>query len=87
MLKGVQKQIIVVKTPEAELFEEAIFILREDYLERGEGTRSEVLRQARRAAEEYCTRAASECRTVPRRRFKSLRRILLKFRPRKKTGV
>lgn len=55
--------MIVVREPGAELFEEAIFIVREDCL-RGAGVSTEeVMRQARRAAGEYMSQRALPQRT------------------------
>ncbi len=56
MLKGTQRRMIVVRSPDPRLFEEAIFILRDDILHMEKGSQEDILRQARRAAEEY-TRA------------------------------
>ena len=42
MVKGITRQVILVKSPDPKLFEEAIFIVKE-----------EVLRQARQAADGY----------------------------------
>ena len=45
MVKGVSRQVIVVKSPDRKLFEQAIFILRED----AEGvTDEQLLREAKR---------------------------------------
>ena len=41
MVKGISRQVIVVRGPEAKLFEQAIFILREDAL--GDGITDEAL--------------------------------------------
>lgn len=41
MVKGVSKQVIVVHSPEPKLFEQAIFILKEDAV--GEGITDEAL--------------------------------------------
>lgn len=49
MVKGTSRQVIVVRPPERGLFEQAIFILRDDSAVPGE----ELLRQARQAAESY----------------------------------
>ena len=52
MVKGISRQVIVVRSPDQKLFEQAIFILREDAL--GEGISDEaILRQAKLAAEGY----------------------------------
>lgn len=42
MVKGISKQVIVVHAPEPQLFEQAIFILREDAI-KGEGVTEEAL--------------------------------------------
>ncbi len=48
MVKGISRQVIVVHAPEPKLFEQAIFILKEDAV--GEGITDEVLlREARQA--------------------------------------
>ena len=47
MVKGVSKQVIVVKSPDQKLFEQAIFILRED----AKGITDEMLlKEAKQAA-------------------------------------
>jgi len=47
MVKGVSRQVIVVKSPDPKLFEQAIFILRED----AEGvTDEQLLKEAQKAA-------------------------------------
>ena len=44
MVKGISRQVIVVQSPDRKLFEEAIFILRDDM---GEGvTEAELLKEA-----------------------------------------
>ncbi len=56
MVKGVTRQVVVVRSPDPTLFEQAIFIVR------GDGTRGiteqEVLEQARRAAGGYVSSRA-----------------------------
>ena len=48
MVKGITKQVIVVHSPDPKLFEQAIFILKEDAV--GEGITDEVLlREAKKA--------------------------------------
>ena len=51
MVKGNSRQVIVVQNPEQKLFEQAIFILKEDVLKDGV-TDDELLQEARRAAGE-----------------------------------
>ena len=53
MVKGISRQIIVVKTPDPRFFEQAIFILREDALGKTGVTDEEILREAGRVADGY----------------------------------
>ena len=51
MVKGISRQVIVVQAPEPKLFEQAIFILKDDAI--GEGITDEMLlREAKRAVRE-----------------------------------
>ncbi len=52
MVKGVARRIVVVRAPEQRLFEEAIFILREDAMKSGV-TAEDVVAQACSAASRY----------------------------------
>ena len=49
MVKGVSRQVIVVHSPDRKLFEQAIFILRDDAPQQGI-TEEMLLREARQAA-------------------------------------
>ena len=49
MIKGVSRRVIVVRAPDTTLFEQAIFLLREDAPEVSD---AQVLRQACRAADD-----------------------------------
>ncbi len=52
MVKGLSRQVIVVKSPDGRMFEQAIFILRSDTL--GQGVdEEEIIAQARAAADGY----------------------------------
>lgn len=52
MVKGINRQVIVVKSPDPKLFDQAIFLLREDAA--GSGVSSEqIIRQAQQAASDY----------------------------------
>lgn len=53
MVKGINRQIIVVKSPDPKLFDQAIFLLREDAFTAPGVTPDQVLRQARQAADGY----------------------------------
>lgn len=52
MVKGITKQVIVVHSPDPKLFEQAIFILKEDAV--GEGITDEMLlKQAQKAIQQH----------------------------------
>ena len=53
MVKGITRQVILVKSPDPRLFEEAIFIVKEEALAREGVTAEQVLKEARRAADGY----------------------------------
>lgn len=53
MIKGLSRRVIVVKAPDERVFEQAIFIIREEFAATAGVSEKEVLRQARRAANEY----------------------------------
>ncbi len=56
VVKGVSRRVIVVKSPDPKLFEQAIFIVKEDAAQ-GEGVTAEkVLEEARRVASRYVRR-------------------------------
>ena len=65
VVKGTNRRVVVVRSPDPQIFEEAIFIIREDLFRR-EGSAEAVLRQARQAAGAYLGRSAV---TYRRRRF------------------
>lgn len=54
VVRGTADRVIRVKEPVPGVFREAIFLLREDYLTRGD--EQSLLREARRAAAEYLRR-------------------------------
>ena len=53
MVKGITRQVILVKSPDPKLFEEAIFIVKEEALSREGVDADQVIRQARQAADGY----------------------------------
>jgi len=53
VVKGVSKRIIVVKSPDPKIFEQAIFIVREDYPGQTGVSEREALAEARQAAFGY----------------------------------
>ena len=62
MVKGISKQVIVVKSPDGRLFDQAIFILREDALGEEGVSEEQVIEQARSAADGYLKSAVSGAR-------------------------
>ena len=74
MVKGVSRQVIVVRQPDAKLFEQAIFLLRED----GPGvTDDELLRQANQAADRYLRANAGGAKAPRRIRWSAVAFTLL----------
>lgn len=64
VVKGVSRRVIVVKAPDERIFEQAIFIIREEFASQNGYNEKEILRQARKAANEYLHRG--ERRSLPR---------------------
>lgn len=57
MVKGLSRKIIIVKSPDPKIFEQAIFIVRDDYLMSQGIDQKELMRQANEAASGYVDRA------------------------------
>ena len=53
MVKGISRQVIVVNSPDKQLFDQAIFILREDAIASHEVTDDVLLREAKRLLLSY----------------------------------
>lgn len=53
VIKGTASRVIVVRSPDPEIFREAVFILRDDYFLNRGISQTELLRQAQQAAEGY----------------------------------
>ena len=56
MVKGVTRRVIVVKSPDRRLFEQAIFIVREEAFAAQGVTARQVLEEAQRVADGYIRR-------------------------------
>ncbi|WP_207720817.1 translation initiation factor 2 [Lawsonibacter celer] len=65
LVKGIARQVIVVRSPDPRLFEQAIFIVKEDALLRGVSAEA-VLQEARRVADGYVRRNARHRRLLAR---------------------
>lgn len=50
MVKGTSRRIIVVKSPDPEVFDEAIFVVKEEFLRSPGVSQAQLLNDARRAA-------------------------------------
>ena len=57
VVKGTSKRVVVVRSPDPKIFEEAIFIVREDFAR--QGGRINALKEAQQAASAYIRGAAS----------------------------
>ena len=57
MVKGTNKRVVVVKSPIPNVFEEAIFIVKEDFM--GNSGQIDVLKEAQQAANAYLRSAVS----------------------------
>lgn len=53
MVKGVSRQVIVVRQPDTRLFEQAIFLLREEALGKEGVTDQQILTEACQVADQY----------------------------------
>jgi hypothetical protein len=68
MVKGVTRRVVVVKSPDRDIFDEAIFIVREDLPDGGSVCGKDVVMQARLTADNYI-RDNFESRALPRLRL------------------
>ena len=64
VVKGTSKRIIVVKSPDPKVFEQAIFIVREDFRGKEGASSSDVLREAQRVADDYIRSSVSGSRRL-----------------------
>ena len=60
MVKGITRQVILVKSPDPKLFEEAIFIVKEEALAREGVSADQVIREARQAADAISAAAGQQ---------------------------
>ncbi len=58
VVKGTNRRVIVVKSPDPRIFDEAIFVIKEEYMKRG-GSMEQMLEEARQAAGEYLRKNTS----------------------------
>ena len=65
MVKGITRQVILVKSPDPRLFEEAIFIVKEEALAREGVSADRVLKEARQASDGYLKQGRAWNRRLP----------------------
>lgn len=67
LVKGLTRRVIVIKSPDPRLFEEAIFIVREDALRESGVTSEEIIKEAQDVAGRYvhCHLKKSIFRNIP----------------------
>lgn len=53
MVKGISRRVVVVESPDPRIFEQAIFIVRNDALSSSGVTSQEIVDEARRVAKSY----------------------------------
>ena len=53
MVKGISRRVVVIEPPDQKLFEQAIFIVREDYRAKERGGSGDILREAQDVADRY----------------------------------
>ena len=64
MVRGTNRRVVVVRSPDPKIFEEAIFVVREDLFHQGSSA-DKVLAEAKRAAGAYLRKTTGS----PRRGF------------------
>ncbi len=65
VIKGISKRIIVVKSPDPKIFEQAIFIVREDFVGQTGISQRELMRQAKHAADSFVKNSPAQSRLIP----------------------
>ena len=53
MVKGITRRVVLIKSPDPRVFDEAIFIVKEDVTKKAGVTNEEILREAQSVAENY----------------------------------
>ena len=62
VVKGTSKRVVVVKSPDSRVFEQAIFIVREDFSGKRAGGGGDILREAQDVADHYIRNTVLEPR-------------------------
>ena len=67
MVKGVSRQVVVVRSLDTKLFEQAIFLIRDGAIPRQGVTEADILREANAAADAYLKERLERRRELPYR--------------------
>ena len=67
MVKGVSRQVVVVRSLDTKLFEQVIFLIRDGAIPRQGVTEADILREANDAANAYLQERLERKKTMPRR--------------------
>ena len=67
MVKGVSRQVVVVRSLDTKLFEQAIFLIRDGAIPRQGVTEADILREANDAANAYLQERLARRRELPYR--------------------
>ena len=65
MVKGVSRQVVVVRSLDTKLFEQAIFLIRDGAIPRQGVTEADILREANDAADAYLKERLERRRSLP----------------------
>ena len=65
MIKGITKKVIVVKSPDPKIFEEAIFIVREEAASQNGISSEALLREAQKIANGYIGSTSKKSNRLP----------------------
>ena len=66
MVRGITRQVILVKSPDPKLFEEAIFIVKDEALAKEGVDVDRIMKEARQAADGYLKRSRAWNRRMDR---------------------
>lgn len=56
MVKGVSRRVIVVKSPDPRVFEEAIFVIRDDFMSHTGLSERQIIKEAQKVADGYISK-------------------------------
>lgn len=72
VVKGMNRRVVVVRSPDPRIFDEAIFIVKDEFLRSDPDGAQKLLEEARRAADDYVRRSGGERRRPFRRKWTPL---------------